>query len=245
MRTGARADTSGEGTRHTGGTDTAPPYRTQSTPRNPRGTLPRQGTRRTTSDAHAQQDAPPQPRPDSAQTTPGHAHQPPASARGRGVHPHREPPAALHKPPAHPNRQATTPATLHCRDRHTDTRTRTPGEERGQGHNTKDGGRHGGRETGRERNKLSRGGHATPACGTRRTPRDRDPQRARDQGTGPKGEQPYGQPPDPPDQTAHSDPPQHRLSEPHHVKPRPQATNQTNNPSPHGAPATHTAKPPV
>ena len=138
--TGARAHTHKGGTRHTGGTNTGPPSKTQPTPRDSQVILPHRTTRRTTREAHAHQDAPPQPGPDSAETTPGHGHQPPAPTRQEGGTPTRGTTESTAQPPQ-PNHQATTPATLHCRGHHTDTSTRTPGEERGQGHNTKDGGR--------------------------------------------------------------------------------------------------------
>ena len=54
---------------------------------------------------------------------------------------------------------------------------------------------------------------------TAATPRTRgkDPQRTRDQGTGPQGGQPRGHPPDPPTRTAQPGPPQHGSNEAHHT----------------------------
>ena len=62
-------------------------------------------------------------------------------------------------------------------------------------------------------NEPGQGDHATPTRGTRRTPRNRAPQRAQDQCASPKGGQPHGNPTGPPDRMAHPDPPQHRPNE--------------------------------
>ena len=63
---------------------------TQSTPRDPQGTLPHRGTRPTTLEAQTHQEAPTQLRPDSALTKPGGAHQPPAPKQGEGGTPTQE-----------------------------------------------------------------------------------------------------------------------------------------------------------
>ena len=104
--------------------------------------------------------------------------------------------------------------------------------ERGRGGGTKDRGRHGGRETRWKGNWQSQGDHTTRPRGTRHSPRDRDPETARDQGAGPKGEQPMGHPPDPLDRMAQQDPSLYRPSECPHVRQRPRATNPPDNPSP-------------
>ena len=64
-----------------------PDPHTNWTPRDPKGRLPHRGTRPTTPEAQAHQEAPLQPRPDSA---PGHAHKPPAPLQGEGGTPIQE-----------------------------------------------------------------------------------------------------------------------------------------------------------
>ena len=77
---------------------------------------------------------------------------------------------------------------------------------RGHGRHTHEGGRQGGRGTEQEGTQHTRGDHDTPPDRTQHTPRSNDPQRTRAQGTGPRGRQPRGHPPDPPGQMAHPAP---------------------------------------
>ena len=125
--------------------------------------------------------------------TPGHT-----TDHLRGTRPPRRATAAKNGRRANHTRsrpRKRPPRTCHCtltarrRRRRLSTAkatTRTQGHghrrERGRGRSTNNGGGHGGKETSREGNEQSRGGYATPPYGPRYTPRDRDPQRARDQG---------------------------------------------------------------